>query len=265
MAVKQGENILLYRTHTAILFSAQILSDILKDDEPLNFAVEAYHEDLPFDLFQALHYAYIVKGRPDIVQLYNQYAARENTKEDQQGSSLEQQFDKQKKNRHRKTKERRGSLFPMKDLFPVKEPAPIAVTLPKLQEMSMNSFLAFLQSSQGSSKITLNDAQDILFKYDFHFGKDTNPTHVHLRVFGALPDVARDWFPDHTACSQFDSAAGKLLHSLFPQYLPDWTPVLWRVFFCYVCISESCQIVPLCIIHCLYVLHSGIADWMPLR
>ena len=183
MAVKQGENILLYRTHTAILFSAQILSDILKDDEPLNFAVEAYHEDLPFDLFQALHYAYIVKGRPDIVQLYNQYAARENTKEDQQGSSLEQQFDKQKKNRHRKTKERRGSLFPMKDLFPVKEPAPIAVTLPKLQEMSMNSFLAFLQSSQGSSKITLNDAQDILFKYDFHFGKDTNPTHVHLRVF----------------------------------------------------------------------------------
>ena len=158
-----------------------MLSDILKDDEQLSFAVEACHDDLPFDLFQALYYAYIIRERPDIVHLYNQYA-RETTKEDGLLSSsppIDVLVDKPKKIRQRKTKDRRGSLFPTRESV-----APITVvTLQKSQEMSVNSFLVFLQTSQGSSNITLNDAQDILFKYDFHFGKDAGPTHVPLRVF----------------------------------------------------------------------------------
>lgn len=149
--------------------------------------MEACHEDLPFDVFQALYYAYIACKRPDIVQLYNQYAVRESSKEDPLGTHLLgssppiEQFDKPKKNRQRKAKDRRGSLFPTREKESV---APVTVvTVQKCHEMSVNLFLVFLQTSQGSSNISLNDALDILFKYDFHFGKDADPTHVPLRVF----------------------------------------------------------------------------------
>lgn len=181
--------------HLINFLSGQVLGDLLKDDEELCSAIEANIDDLPFDIFQALYYAYAVRERPDIVQLYNQYAVHEGSKADLLATSSitlspEVQTDKAKKPLrllHLKCKERRGSTFLGKGEVTSSESRSYPHQQP-IGVMSMDSFLVFLQISKGTSNITLEDAKMIALQYDFHLQDTTtmvtrDPTQVSLKGY----------------------------------------------------------------------------------
>ena len=168
-----------------MVHSLQLLGELTKDDSKLCSAAEDHVNDVPFELYQALYYAYVASERPDIRQLYHQYATREPADHSSLTSSFETQVhtDRFRRSSLRllnlksRYNDRRGSI-------------PVATNEPKNQQqqaqMSMESFLIFLHTTQGCSDLSLSDAKALAQQYDFQFCSNPSPegpSHLTLKGY----------------------------------------------------------------------------------
>ena len=153
----------------------------MKDDNDLCSVVEDHVNDVPFDLYQALYYAYVASERADIRQLYRQYASRDPSVQPGITPSFEPQAPVDRfrrsslrllnlKSRHN---DRRGSI-------------PSETSSHQQLQMSIEAFLVFLNTSQGCCELSLSDAKAIVQQYDFHLHKKLSPegpSHFTLKGY----------------------------------------------------------------------------------
>ena len=148
----------------------------MKSDEELSLLVEQYLWELPFCIYQALYYSYIITERPDIQHLYSQNAR---SSFDGPPTIITDQYNCPKSIRRRsslkilnlrsRAEQRRNTIY--------------SSCITSFTDMSINAFTNFLISFQGLSSLTTEEVKKIILNYDFQTINDQEVSYISLKGF----------------------------------------------------------------------------------
>lgn len=183
--------------------ASMILSSLLKSDEDVNLLLQEYLEDLPFPMYQLLYYSNAVTERPDIRHLYYSNTLVQFTAEITDSIKPSHQ--------RRRSSIRRLNFRSRSDqrrTFNTSQFSKTACSFP----MSTKAFLKFLCRTQRNKSITLQDAKDLILKYDFQFlhdPKTNSVTYITLEGFAHYL-LTLESKSDHTSHSSYQDTSHPL-------------------------------------------------------
>ena len=190
-------------TSSYINLFLQILSSLLKSDEDINLLLHEYLEDLPFPTYQLLYYSYAVTERPDIRHLYYSNTVVQFTAEIT--DSIKPSHQRRRSSIRRLNFRSRSD---QRQTFNTSQFSKTACSFP----MSTKAFLKFLCRTQRNKNITLQDAKDLILKYDFQFlhnPKTNSVTYITLEGFAHYL-LTLESKSDHTSHSSYQDTSHPL-------------------------------------------------------
>lgn len=141
--------------------------------------------NIPFVLFKALYYSYIVTQRPDISLLYNNFtnsATTRSTRAPPEASPRQSSFRRRSSLRilgiRSRGEQRRNTTY--------NNLTPSSSSSPSSSVMSLESFSRFLQTSQGCSTLSRDSIEKIISLHEFRLSltaEDDEFTSISLRGF----------------------------------------------------------------------------------
>ena len=150
----------------------------MKSDKELSSLVEQYLWELPFSIYQALYYSYIITERPDIQHLYNQNARSSldvsptiitDQSNSPKLSSLRRRSSLKILNLRSRAEQRRNTIY--------------SCNITSLTDMSIDAFANFLSSFQGLNSLSTEEVKKIIIDYDFQTVNDQDVSYISLKGF----------------------------------------------------------------------------------